>query len=88
MTDNALDQQLQRLRQQYRRGDWQSQYTAINRALTAADAQVIPITGEDYPPQLQQIAEATTTTVSARLSRISASTAAGGSRQSPYDQRR
>ncbi|MGB1159152.1 MAG: DNA-processing protein DprA [Porticoccaceae bacterium] len=57
MTDNALDQQLQRLRQQYRRGDWQSQYTAINRALTAADAQVIPITGEDYPPQLQQIAK-------------------------------
>lgn len=55
MADSALDQQLHCLRQQYRRGDWQSQYNEISRALTATDARVIPITSEDYPPQLQQI---------------------------------
>lgn len=57
MADPILDQQLHCLRQHYRRGDWQSQYNNISRTLTAADARVIPITSEDYPPQLQQIAK-------------------------------
>ena len=57
IADSALNQQLQRLRQQYRRGGWQSQYKEIGRTLAAADAQVIPITSDHYPPQLQQIAK-------------------------------
>jgi DNA processing protein len=50
-----LDQQLQIIRKAYHAGQWQDEVDRIGKILDQYEAQIIPITGEDYPPQLQQI---------------------------------
>ena len=52
-----LDQQLQIIRKAYHAGQWQTEVDKIGKTLDQYQAQIIPITGEDYPPQLQQIAK-------------------------------
>ena len=51
----TLDQQLQIIRKAYHAGQWQAEVDKIGKTLDQYEAQIIPITGEDYPPQLQQI---------------------------------
>jgi DNA processing protein len=53
----ALNQQLQLIRQAYHKGQWQKEVAKINQTLDQYQAKIIPITSEDYPPQLQQIAK-------------------------------
>jgi DNA processing protein len=50
-----LDQQLQIIRKAYHAGQWQAEVDKIGKILDQYEAQIIPITGEDYPPQLHQI---------------------------------
>lgn len=52
-----LDQQLQIIRKAYHAGQWQTEVDKIGKTLDQYQAQIIPITSEDYPPQLQQIAK-------------------------------
>ena len=51
----ALDQQLQIIRKAYHAGQWQAEVDKIGKTLDQFQAQIVPITSEDYPPQLQQI---------------------------------
>jgi len=51
----ALDQQLQIIRKAYHSGQWQAEVDKIGKTLDQFQAQIVPITSEDYPPQLQQI---------------------------------
>ena len=53
----ALSQQLQIIRKAYHRGQWQTQVDNIGKILKQYQAQMVPITSPDYPPQLQQIAK-------------------------------
>ena len=53
----ALDQQLQIIRKAYHAGQWQTEVDKIGKTLDQYQAKIIPITSEDYPPQLQQIAK-------------------------------
>jgi DNA processing protein len=53
----ALDQQLQIIRKAYHSGQWQAEVDKIGKTLDQFQAQIVPITSEDYPPQLQQIAK-------------------------------
>jgi DNA processing protein len=51
----ALNQQLQVVRRAYHAGQWQDDVESINNTLEQYQAKIIPITSEDYPPQLKQI---------------------------------
>jgi DNA processing protein len=53
----ALNQQLQIIRKAYHAGQWQAEVDKIGKTLDQYEAQIIPITDEDYPPQLKQIAK-------------------------------
>jgi DNA processing protein len=53
----TLDQQLQIIRKAYHAGQWQTEVDKIGKTLDQYQAKIIPITSEDYPPQLQQIAK-------------------------------
>jgi DNA processing protein len=50
-----LDQQLQIIRKAYHAGQWQAEVDKIGKTLDKYEAQIIPITSEDYPSQLKQI---------------------------------
>jgi DNA processing protein len=53
----ALNQQLQIIRKAYHAGQWQAEVDNLARTLGQYQATAIPITSEDYPPQLKQIAK-------------------------------
>ena len=53
----ALSQQLQIIRKDYHRGQWQAEIEQIVKTLEMHQAQIVPITSSDYPSQLQQIAK-------------------------------
>jgi DNA processing protein len=53
----VLSQQLQIVRKDYHRGQWQAEVEKISKSLEQHQAQIVPITSGDYPPQLQQIAK-------------------------------
>ena len=57
VNNSALDQQLQIIRKAYHAGQWQTEVDKIGKTLDQYQAKIIPITSEDYPPQLQQIAK-------------------------------
>ena len=54
---SALNQQLQIIREAYHRGQWQSEVEQIEQTLIVHQAQIVPITSQDYPSQLKQIAK-------------------------------
>ena len=53
----ALNQQLQIIRKAYHAGRWQAEVDNLGKTLDQYQATAIPITSEDYPPQLKQIAK-------------------------------
>jgi DNA processing protein len=53
----VLNQQLQIIRKAYRAGQWQAEVDNLGKTLDQYQATAIPITSEDYPPQLKQIAK-------------------------------
>ena len=53
----ALNQQLQIIRKAYHAGQWQAEVDNLAKTLGQYQATAIPITSEDYPPQLKQIAK-------------------------------
>ena len=54
---SALNQQLQIIREAYHKGQWQSEVEQIEQTLIVHQAQIVPITSQDYPSQLKQIAK-------------------------------
>ena len=57
LENKALSQQLQIIRKAYHAGKWQTQVASIGKILKQYQAQILPVTSPDYPPQLQQIAK-------------------------------
>jgi DNA processing protein len=55
INNQPLNQQLQIIRRAYHAGQWQEGAESISKALEQYQAKIIPITSEDYPPQLKQI---------------------------------
>lgn len=53
----TLDHQLQIIRKAYHAGQWQTEVDKIGKTLDQYQAMIVPITSDDYPPQLQQIAK-------------------------------
>ena len=53
----ALNQQLQIIRKAYHAGQWQDKVEQITKTLEQHQAHIVPLTSDDYPPQLQQIAQ-------------------------------
>ena len=53
----ALNQQLQIIRKAYHAGQWQTEVDNLAKTLDQYQATATPITSEDYPPQLKQIAK-------------------------------
>ena len=53
--DSALNQQLQIIRRAYHAGQWQDKVEQITKTLEQHQAHLVPITSDNYPPQLQQI---------------------------------
>lgn len=56
VSHSELNQQLQLIRQAYHKGHWQKKVAKITQIVDQYQAKIVPITSEDYPPQLQQIA--------------------------------
>jgi DNA processing protein len=57
ITNPALNQQLQIIRRAYNQGKWTSQVEQMGQTLKQCQAQILPITSDDYPLQLRQIAQ-------------------------------
>lgn len=57
INSSALNQQLQIIRKAYHAGQWQAEVERIGKTLEQYQAQIVPITSQEYPPQLQQIAK-------------------------------
>jgi len=57
INSSALNQQLQIIRKAYHAGQWQAEVEKIGKTLEQYQAQIVPITSQEYPPQLQQIAK-------------------------------
>ena len=53
----ALNQQLQIIRRAYNQGKWTGQVEQIGQTLKQSEAKILPITSDDYPLQLKQIAQ-------------------------------
>ena len=53
----ALNQQLQIIRKAYHTGQWQAEAKKISKTLDQFQAIIVPITSEDYPSQLKEIAK-------------------------------
>ena len=53
----ALNQQLQVIRRAYNQGKWTGQVEQIVQTLKQFEAKILPITSDDYPLQLKQIAQ-------------------------------
>ena len=52
----ALNQQLQIIRRAFNEGKWQGEVEQIGQAVKKNQAKILPITSDDYPLQLKQIA--------------------------------